>query len=296
MPEASVPDSPDEPDPMDAESTVLDALKLAHESTGSARYLRIYEHLRQLMRKRFPAAPQPAPGIRLGPAGAEKIRIVCATRKDRETFFTEAALGRSLALYWPPAVDIRLFSLNTNGLSAVYNSVIAESQEDPAILLFVHDDIHLCDYFWPERLREGLNYFDIVGLAGNRRRVPRQPGWGYIDERMTGDHRDSFSGIVGHGPGYPAEVVSVFGPSGQTVKLLDGLLLAAHSTTLHAKSVRFDERFDFHFYDLDFCRQAELAGLRMGTWPISVVHESRGSYMSEGWQLNYGRYLEKWRE
>lgn len=294
MPEFYSPSSPAGPEPINAESIVLDALRLAHQNTGAARYLRVYEQLHQLMARNAAGTTHPAPQALQGPTDAERIRIVCATRKDRESFYTETALGRSLALYWPPAVDIRLFSCNTRGLSAVYNSVITECRDDPAILLFIHDDIHLCDYFWSTRLREGLGTFDVVGLAGSRRRVPRQPGWGYVDERMKGDDPENFSGIVGHGLGYPSEVVSVFGPPGRSVKLLDGLFLAARSGTLHAKAVQFDERFDFHFYDLDFCRQAEQAGLTLGTWPISVVHESRGSYMSEGWRLNYDRYLDKW--
>jgi hypothetical protein len=39
--------------------------------------------------------------------------------------------------------------------------------------------------------------------------------------------------------------------------VLDGLLLAARSETLLSNQLTFDERFDFHFYNMDFCRQAE---------------------------------------
>jgi hypothetical protein len=61
-----------------------------------------------------------------------------------------------------------------------------------------------------------------------------------------------------------------------------------------AHQLRFDTRFAFHFYDMDFCRQAESKGLRMGTWPISVVHESKGAFGNAAWQQAYGRYLEKY--
>jgi GT2 family glycosyltransferase len=145
-------------------------------------------------------------------------------------------------------------------------------------------------------VRQGLGAFDVIGLAGNRRRVPRQPGWLFLDERLTPDNRENLSGAVGHGRGLPLDTIDVFGPSGQPVKLLDGLFLAVGSETLRAKSIRFDERFDFHFYDVDFCRQAENAGLRMGTWPISVVHESSGGFISDGWRRGYESYLDKWGE
>jgi len=88
--------------------------------------------------------------------------------------------------------------------------------------------------------------------------------------------------------------LSIFGPPFQQVKLLDGLLLAAFSDTLIQKSLRFDERFDFHFYDLDFCRQAEQLGVTMGTIPLSLIHESGGNFDSHSWRMAYKEYIKKW--
>lgn len=260
--------------------------------------------LEQLMRERMPsAAPAeqrpadpaqqpraPAPA----PAALEKIRVVCATRLSQEAFLKESALGRSLALRLPHAVELRVFANNKAGLAHVYNTAIADSRSEPAILLFIHDDIHLCDFFWADRLRQALNVFHVVGLAGTRRRHPRQPSWCNVDEGMISEQREFLSGTVGHGSGFPPAVIDEFGPSGQRVRLLDGLFLAAKSSILLDKSVRFDERFDFDFYDLDFCRTAEEAGLSLGTWPISAVHESTGGYVSDRWRRNYGLYLQKW--
>jgi GT2 family glycosyltransferase len=231
---------------------------------------------------------------RAAPVEPEKIRIICASRQDREAFYSKTALGKSLSLYRPPAVELRLFADNTLGLSTVYNTAIEESAAEREILLFVHDDVHLCDFHWADRLREGLATFDVIGLAGNRRRIPGQPGWGLMDQGLTADDRRNFSGIVAHGRGFPAETIDVFGPPGQSVALLDGLFMAVRSQALQSKSLRFDERFDFHFYDLDFCRQAEGAGLSMGTWPIAVVHESKGGYVSDSWRRGYQSYLSKW--
>ncbi len=300
----------------DPQSVVLEALRLAYASTGAEQYREVYEQLRgRIEQRRTPdqlasagtpsafatTAPIPASAAASPPgtartAAATAIRVVCATREDREGFFGSTALGRSLTLHRPHAVEVRLFPRNAEGLSAVYNTAIAESVRAPAILLFVHDDIHLCDFHWTEALRSGLTRFDIVGLAGNRRRVPMQPAWACVDEKFTRDKWFNLSGTVAHGKGFPAEAVDVFGPSSQRVALLDGLFLAARSETLCAKSLRFDERFGFHFYDLDFCRQAQQAGLTLGTWPISVIHESAGGYASEGWRRGYETYLEKWGE
>jgi hypothetical protein len=223
-----------------------------------------------------------------------KLRFVCATRANYEQFFVETALGRSLALYKYPRSGIRLFPNNARGLPSNYNEAIAESATDPAIVIFIHDDIYLCDFYWSSNIIKALNTFDVVGLAGNRRRVPRQPAWAFIDERFTWDARENLSGVVGHGKGFPPPNLSVFGPPGQEVKLLDGLMLIARSETLISNNIRFDEQFEFDFYDLDFCRQCELNNLKMGTWPISVVHESGGHFGTPAWRAAYAKYLDKW--
>jgi GT2 family glycosyltransferase len=224
------------------------------------------------------------------------IRFVVATRSSFDNFFTGTALGRSLALYYPlGGIQVRIFENNKAGLPSVYNQAIEEAREQPALLVFCHDDLHLCDFFWADRLREGLQKYNIIGLAGNLRRVPRQPAWAFIDEKLSWDARENLSGVVAHGHGFPPPDLSVFGPSGLPVKLLDGLLLACHSHLMIEKGLRFDERFDFHFYDLDFCREAERLGLSMGTWPISVVHESSGGFGGPSWSAGYAAYMDKWK-
>jgi hypothetical protein len=222
------------------------------------------------------------------------VRVVCGTRASEQDFFLESALGRSLRLHQVAnPFELRLFSENSQGLSTIYNLVIEEARERPAILVFAHDDIHLCDVHWSERIAEGLRTFDIVGVAGNTRRVPRQPSWVFIDDDFTGEEARFMSGIVGHGRGVPHEM-SNFGPSKRACKLLDGVLLAADSERLIQSGVRFDEQFDFHFYDMDFCRQAELAHLTMGTWPLSIVHESKGDFGSPRWRQMLERYRAKY--
>ena len=223
------------------------------------------------------------------------FRFVCATRESAQQFPERTALGRSLSPYLrAPGVELKLFTDNRRGLPCLYNEAIREAAQHPAILIFVHDDVLLCDLFWAVHIATGLRHFDVLGLAGNVRRLPRQPSWYFIDDSGTRDVPGNLSGMVAHGKGFPPASIAAYGPPGRQVKLLDGLLLAVHSQTLLAKRIEFDERFDFHFYDMDFCRQAEARQLRLGTWPISVIHESDGNFDSPGWRAAYARYLEKW--
>ena len=223
------------------------------------------------------------------------IKIVVATRVNEKDFEAETALGSSLAPFRKlPFIQVRLFAGNTSGLPALYNKAIDESRDDPSILVFVHDDIHMCDFFWFNQIINGLSKFDVIGLAGNKRRITKQPSWLFIDDKFTWDNAENLSGVVGHGTGIPNYELSYFGQPGQAVKLLDGLFIACYSKTLLSTNIRFDECFDFHFYDLDFCRQAEGKGLNMGTWPISVVHESGGAFGNDAWKTGYSKYLKKW--
>jgi hypothetical protein len=193
-------------------------------------------------------------------------------------------------------MELKLFPENTRGLPSIYNQVIRESIDDPSTLVFAHDDVLILDFFWCSRVKEGLRNFDIIGVAGNKRRVPGQSSWAFVDNRFTWDRRENLSGIVGHGNRFPPPNMSKFGPPRQKVKLLDGLLLAAESETLLKNDLFFDETFDFNFYDLDFCRQAEEKNLSCGTWDISLIHKSRGRFNTEQWDVAYKKYLEKWKE
>jgi GT2 family glycosyltransferase len=78
--------------------------------------------------------------------------------------------------------------------------------------------------------------------------------------------------------------------------LLDGCFLAAAARTLRERSISFDERFAFHFYDVDFCRTCHRAGLRLGTWPIAVTHASGGRYGTPEWEEALKLYRSKWPE
>jgi hypothetical protein len=114
---------------------------------------------------------------------------VTATRLSKQEFFKTSRLGRSLPVYrtFPKrqTIELRLFANNQQGLPSVYNNAIEECKTDPAILIFIHDDVYLSEYYWAEHLYDALEHFDLVGLAGNKRRVPRQASWMFLDDKFT---------------------------------------------------------------------------------------------------------------
>ena len=223
-----------------------------------------------------------------------KVILIVATRETERGFYTGTATGRSIAAFGRGPFELRLFANNKEGLPSVYNEVIEQVKDPETLLVFAHDDLHLLDYFWHMRLYEAAKRFHVVGLAGNKRRVPRQPSWAFTDTSLQWDAAENLSGVVGHGKGFPPENLSVFGPPRQAVKLLDGLLIAVFKQTIKEHQLAFDERFDFHFYDMDFCRQVEERGLVCGTVDLALIHESGGAFNTDAWQSAYQTYLAKW--
>jgi GT2 family glycosyltransferase len=221
-----------------------------------------------------------------------QIEIITATRYSLADFQTKSALGQSLERMADPHIALRLIVENKRGLPAVYNDGLAAAGAD-SILVFMHDDVWIDDYFFAQRLIDGLSAFDIIGVAGNVRRRTAQITWHFLDSRFIPDSPENLSGHVAHGV-RPFGTISRYGPVPAACELLDGVLLAARKSVLTEHDVRFDTRFDFHFYDMDFCREARECGLKLGTWPIALTHQSEGSPGQGPWLDAYKVYLAKW--
>lgn len=237
--------------------------------------------------------------VLLSPAASEKnprIEIVAATRLSEADFESRSALGQSLeAIRDDDQVSVRIFHENTRGLPAVYNSVL-RSSPGIDVLVFIHDDVWIIDKNFIEKIKVAMRRFDIVGVAGNTRISRNQPAW-----HVRAKSGDSFiwdygylAGALSHGNLDTSEL-SVYGPTPARCQLLDGVFLACRKEALLSSNVQFDERFDFHFYDLDLCRSARRAGLWMGTWPIDLIHQSKGAVDVPHWEAAWDRYLEKWK-
>lgn len=221
------------------------------------------------------------------------IDIVSATKLSEHAFWTTSALGLSLQrLGRNGRLDAHISFGNHRGLPEIYNARI-DAADAGHTLAFVHDDVWITDIFLHDHLVEAMRQFDVVGVAGSRRRLPRQAGWGYLDDKFTPVDQACVSGAVGQGQ-QPFSPVWYFGPAPAECELLDGLFLAAKAGTLRERGIRFDPQFDFHFYDMDFCRTARQRGLRLGTWPICLTHQSVGSFDTPHWHQKYAAYLKKW--
>lgn len=230
-----------------------------------------------------------------------KVRIVSATTKNEKEFKKATPLGQSLGRIPKPLLpEINVLCNNhgshRTGLSKFYNSFL-QAKYEKEILVLVHDDVYLNDWHIVQRIIDAAAHFDIIGLAGNTSPDLGEPswalGWNRAKYPSGWQPKKCLSGSVAH-PGPKGTEVSYYGEAPQTCQLLDGLFLAIRTERVLASSVRFDEQFDFHFYDLDFCRQCHNKGLRLGTWPIAVSHASGGTFGTPEWVSAKEKYALKW--
>ncbi|WP_232411068.1 tetratricopeptide repeat protein [Methylophilus sp. 5] len=227
-------------------------------------------------------------------AGEQPVWVVSATRMTEQAFWRESALGRSLKRHMQQ--DQRLVPVvayeNTRGLSQVFNEAIAAAP-DHALLVLIHDDVWLDENAFVHTMQQGLQQYDVIGIAGNARVQPGQPGWCFVDLQFTWDDTRYLRGAVSHGQ-HAFGPASSYGDVSGECQLMDGVFLAAHKQTLLQSGVRFDQQFEFHFYDLDFCRTATRAGLKLGVWPVRMTHQSGGAFGSARWRETYLSYRHKW--
>ncbi len=105
----------------------------------------------------------------------------------------------------------------------------------------------------------------IIGVAGAIGVVGETPWWQYPD----------VSGSAIHITDNKKPAINLYGPFGR-VAVLDGICLMFRSGTYRKLLPPPSELTGFHYYDMDLCIRAHLAGLKNWTVPLVLVHEHKG--------------------
>lgn len=212
-----------------------------------------------------------------------KIEIASCTREPKIT--EKSHLLNSLCKH----ISCNKFTTNIKysnkeSLTKCYNEFINTTNAD--ILVLVHDDVFIDDINFIEKLEK--SQFDITGLAGTSSYELKSPAvWNNSD-------RNKWSGAVAHSHDNKTWMTP-FGNIPQRCIIVDGLFMALNMEKIRKTNTRFDERFSFHHYDMDFCLTAHNNGLTIGTAPIWVTHHSIGDWRNnEEWKQNETKFLSKW--
>lgn len=202
-----------------------------------------------------------------------KICIFSCTKGNNEK---ETELYRSCVEF--DELDIFFKKENTDGLSKAYNTFLYSKDADEYdVVIFCHDDLFIDDLKLKSKLEKAFNLgFDIVGLAGCVNPKIQKPALWHL---MAGGFQGgNLRGIVGHFADEKTDeyFITSFGRTPCRVAILDGLFLAVNVKKAKSVNWKFNENYTFHHYDIASCLDANSKKLKLGVYPIHVMHRSHG--------------------
>lgn len=163
-------------------------------------------------------------------------------------------------------------------LSQIYNEILNESKTD--IVVLCHDDIYFDTPSWYHKIIKHFDKSDygILGVAGTSK-MPKSGKWW--------EDRKKMYGIVNHehnGKKWESKYSQSIGNNIKEVVVVDGLFLVIDKTKLKKP---FDESVQgFHFYDIQFCFNNFLEGVKIGViFNIRITHKSIGE-TNQQWEIN----------
>jgi hypothetical protein len=225
-----------------------------------------------------------------------KVVIVSCTRKTEQE-------APSLPLYrsWRDGLNTPNYKLdivweNTEGMPVVYNRKIEEYKDtDIEFLVCVHDDVYIDDLKLYEKLTQAKKLgYNIVGLAGGLNPRLKDPALWHI---MT--DRNQHRGEVAHPAGSQNQTMTTaFGPTPSRVAISDGLFFGLDMLKISKSKWRFNENYTFHHYDIASCIDANRAELKIGVYPIHVIHSSPGlmSIHDKAWSESNQKFLKEYNQ
>jgi hypothetical protein len=205
----------------------------------------------------------------------EPISVVISTKKIDDNYLKHVE-----RMFSHPKTEVNIYENDgVSSLTEIYNIGLKESKNE--IVVFMHDDLILeTPNMTPKivKLFEKHPEYGIIGIAGT-------------DKLTSGrwwDNRDNMFGVVGHIHEGKRHVnhysKGVFNDLLKDVVIVDGLFFAVHKGRIKKE---FNEQFEgFHFYDISFCVENFLEGVKIGlTTKLGVTHKSIGM-VNKQWEKN----------
>jgi GT2 family glycosyltransferase len=185
--------------------------------------------------------------------------------------------------------DIEVIEYINHGesLTKFYNKGLSESKNN--ILVFCHDDIILNTNNWGKKILNHFNNSDygILGVAGTTD-LSDSGRWWDDNTKMMGQVRHQHEG-----KSWDSVYCSNFNDHLLQSVIVDGLFFVVNKERLQSN---FDESFKgFHFYEIDFCFNNHLSGVKVGVISnIRVTHKSIGMTNQE-WEDNRIQFVKKYK-
>ena len=214
------------------------------------------------------------------------VSVVISTKKIDDEYLKHVE-----KMFSHPKTQISVYENDgVSSLPEIYNTGLNDAKND--IVVFMHDDLIIETTNVTQKLNnlfERFPEYGIIGVAGTDRL--HNGVWWEIKENMQGQVRHLHEGKI-----YRNNYSGTFGEGLKQVVVVDGLFFAVCKSRIR---YNFDQEFPgFHFYDLPFCINNHIRGVKIGvTTKILVTHKSVGK-VTDQWFKNkmffeakYGKYL-----
>ena len=215
------------------------------------------------------------------------ITFVCSSREPKEEF-----KNHIIKMCGLDKKKIEFLHYKNNGefsLTQIYNKGLKEAKYNT--IIFLHDDLTIeTKQFGPKLLKqfEKNPEYGIIGVAGSKLLGENFVWW---------EDRSKMYGRVQHtheGNSWLSAYSEDLGQELEEVVVVDGVFFAVDKTKL---KVEFNESVEgFHFYDVTFCFENHLKGVKVGVSTVVRVNHKSIGMTNESWESNRQQFSETFKE
>ena len=178
---------------------------------------------------------------------------------------------------------------NGESLTKSYNKGLKMAKNN--IVVFCHDDLTIETKQWGVKLQkcfEKNTEYGIIGVAGTKY-MPETGQWWVNPKKMYGRVAHTHEGKT-----WLSSYSDDLGQSIEETVIVDGVFFAVDKTKIKEQ---FNETVEgFHFYDVTFCFENYLKGVKVGvTTMVRINHQSIGM-TNESWEKNRQQFAERFKE
>ena len=178
---------------------------------------------------------------------------------------------------------------NGESLTKAYNRGLSQATND--IVVFCHDDIEIQTKQWGTKLLKLFNRnpeYGILGVAGTKH-LPSSGMWW--------ENKNKMYGRVAHTHEGKTWLSSYSGDLNQNIEetvVVDGVFFAIDKTKIKKT---FNETVEgFHFYDVTFCFENYLEGVKVGVSTVIRINHKSIGMTNEQWEENRTKFAETFKD
>jgi glycosyltransferase involved in cell wall biosynthesis len=213
------------------------------------------------------------------------ISVVYCTRETNPQHIEHLIKSSGLAK------NIEVIEIINKGesLTKAYNRGLKQAKND--IVVFCHDDITIETKQWGEKLLKLFKrnpQYAILGVAGTKE-LPSSGKWWENNRKMYGRVAHTWEGKT-----WLSSYSDDLDKDIEETVIVDGVFFAVDKTKI--KKEFNEEVSGFHFYDVTFCFENYLEGVKIGvSTVIRINHKSIGMTNDE-WEANRVIFAEKFKD